>query len=388
MKTDLIVVGAGPAGSMAAINSKCDAILIDQRPEIGVPKQCAEGVSESLFEKIGVKPKKEWISKEIKATYMISPSGIQIKLDDKKVKKAKFGFVLNRKDFDKGLAEIAANTGAELMPKTRFIRAERTERGVKVYAKQFNKTVEIEGKILIACDGVQSRAAKSFGLDTTLPLRYIESCYQYEMTDIEVESAVELYFGRVYAPGGYLWIFPKGENSANVGIGIVPSLTEKRAKAYLDNFLKNERLKGGKIIEINAGAVPVSPPMKKTYADNLMVCGDAARMVNPLTGGGIHTACTSGSIAGKIATKAIEEEDYSEKFLSEYQRLWRNEFGKELEYYGKAQEVLIKLTDTEMDKIAKSLQEIKLEEISTMEILKAIVKMNPKLLWKLKSLIV
>lgn len=388
MKTDIIVIGAGPAGSMAAINSKCDAILIDQRPEIGVPKQCAEGVSESLFEKIGVKPKKEWISKEIKATYMIPPSGIQIKLDDKKVKKAKFGFVLNRKDFDKGLAEIAANTGAELMPKTRFIRAERTERGVKVYAKQFNKTIEIEGKILIACDGVQSRAAKSFGLDTTLPLRYIESCYQYEMTDIEVESAVELYFGRVYAPGGYAWVFPKGENSANVGVGIVPSLAEKRAKDYLDDFLKQKRLKGGKIVEINAGAVPVSPPMKKTYANNLMVCGDAARMVNPLTGGGIHTACISGSIAGKIATKAIEKEDYSEKFLSEYQKLWRNEFGRELEYYGKAQEVFIKLTDAELDKIAESLLEIKLEEISTMEVLKAILKMNPKLLWKLKSLVV
>lgn len=388
MKTDVIVVGAGPAGSMAAINSKCDTILIDQRAEIGVPKQCAEGVSESLFEKIGIKPKKEWISKEIKATSLISPSGIEIKLDDKRVKRAKFGFVLNRKNFDKGLAEIAANTGAELMPKTRFIRAEKTKNGIKVYAKRFNKKIEIVGKILIACDGVQSRAAKSFGLNTTLPLRYIESCYQYEMTNIEIEPAVELYFGRVYAPGGYLWIFPKGENSANVGIGIVPSLTEKRAKDYLDNFLKSERLKGGKIIEINAGAVPVSTPLEKTYADNLMVCGDAARMVNPLTGGGIHTACISGSIAGKIATKAVEKEDYSEKFLSEYQKLWRNEFGRELEYYGKAQEVLIKLTDAELDKIAESLLEIKLESISTMEVLKAILKMNPKLLWKLKSLVV
>ncbi|MCK4310941.1 MAG: NAD(P)/FAD-dependent oxidoreductase, partial [Methanomicrobia archaeon] len=74
--------------------------------------------------------------------------------------------------------------------------------------------------------------------------------------------------------------------------------------------------------------------------------------------------------------------------LSEYQKLWRNEFGRELEYYGKAQEVFIKLTDAELDKIAESLLEIKLEEISTMEVLKAILKMNPKLLWKLKSLVV
>ena len=104
MKKDLIVIGAGPAGSMAAINSKCDTVLIDQRAEIGVPKQCAEGVSESLFKKIGIKPKKEWISKKIKYTSLISPSGIEIKLDDKRVKKAKFGFVLNRKNFDKDLA--------------------------------------------------------------------------------------------------------------------------------------------------------------------------------------------------------------------------------------------------------------------------------------------
>ena len=360
MKTDVIIVGAGPAGSMAGIHSECDTVIIDQRPEIGVPKQCAEGVSESLFEKIGIKPKKEWISRKIKYTTL--------------------GFVLNRKNFDKGLTEIAADKGAEVLPKTRFIKAERTENGVKVYAKRFNEKIEIEGKIVIACDGVQSK--------TALPLRYIESCYQYEMTGIDIEPAVELYFGRVYAPGGYVWIFPKGENSANVGIGIVPSLTEKRAKDYLDDFLKRERVRKGKIIEINAGAVPISAPLKKTYADNLMICGDAARMVNPLTGGGIHTACISGAIAGKIATKAVEEENYSEKFLSEYERLWKKEFGKELEFFKKAQDVLIDLTDEELDKIAESLLEIKLESISTMELLKAIVKMNPKLLWKLKSLMV
>jgi len=388
MKTDVIIVGAGPAGSMAGIHSECDTVIIDQRPEIGVPKQCAEGVSESLFEKIGIKPKKEWISRKIKYTTLVSPSGIEVKLDDKRVKKAKFGFVLNRKNFDKGLTEIAADKGAEVMPKTRFIKAERTENGVKVYAKRFNEKIEIEGKIVIACDGVQSKTARSFGIDTTLPLRYIESCYQYEMTGIDIEPAVELYFGRVYAPGGYVWIFPKGENSANVGIGIVPSLTEKRAKDYLDDFLKRERVRKGKIIEINAGAVPISAPLKKTYADNLMICGDAARMVNPLTGGGIHTACISGAIAGKIATKAVEEENYSEKFLSEYERLWKKEFGKELEFFKKAQDVLIDLTDEELDKIAESLLEIKLESISTMELLKAIVKMNPKLLWKLKSLMV
>ncbi len=388
MKTDVIVVGAGPAGSMAAATSECDTVLIDQRPEIGVPKQCAEGVSEVLFEKIGIPPKKEWISKEIKHTTLISPSGIEIRLDDTKVKRAKFGYVLNRKNFDKGLAENAANTGAELMPKTRFVKAERTENGIKVHAKRFNESIEIEGKILIACDGVQSKAAKSFGLDTTVSLRHIESCYQYEMTDVEVESAVELYFGRTYAPGGYVWVFPKGENSANVGLGIIPSITEKRAKEYLDDFLERKRVKNGKIVEINVGAVPISTPLKKTYADNLLVCGDAARMVNPLTGGGIHTACISGMLAGEIATKAVEKENYSESFLSEYQMHWKNAFGAELAFYGKAQKVLMSLTDDELDKIAGSLQEITLESISPMEILKAVVKMNPKLLWKLKSLMV
>jgi digeranylgeranylglycerophospholipid reductase len=371
---------------MAATTSEYDTVLIDQRPEIGVPKQCAEGVSETLFKKIGMKPKKDWISEKIDYTTLISPSGIEIRLDDKKVKRAKFGFVLNRKTFDKGLAERAAISGAELLLRTRFIGAERTKNGVKVYANQLGETVEIEGKILIACDGVQSKAAKSFGVNTALPLRYIESCYQYEMTNIGIEPAVELYFGNVYAPGGYVWVFPKGKDSANVGIGIVPSLTERRAKEYLDDFLKSDRVKGGKIVEINAGAVPISRPLEKTYGDNLMICGDAARMVNPLTGGGIHTACISGMLAGKTATEAIEKEDYSEQFLQRYQQQWKDTFGKELEFYGKAQEVFIKLTDKELDTIARSLLDIQLESISTMTILKAIIKMNPKLLWKLKSL--
>ncbi|MEA1993925.1 MAG: NAD(P)/FAD-dependent oxidoreductase [Euryarchaeota archaeon] len=388
MKTDIIVVGAGPAGSMAAMSSEAETIVIDQRSEIGVPKQCAEGVSESLFQKMGVKPKKEWISAKVRDTSLISPSGIEVSLNDERVKKAKFGYVLNRKSFDKGLAEEAVNAGAELMPKTRFITAERTQDGVRVHARQFGKQITIEGKILIACDGVQSKAAKSFDLNTTLPLRYIESCYQYEMTNIDIRSAVELYFGRVYAPGGYVWIFPKGENSANVGIGIVPSLTEKKAREYLDEFLRKKRLQGGKIVEINAGAVPISTPLEKTYADNLLICGDAARMVNPLTGGGIQTACISGMLAGRVASKAIEKEEYSETVLGEYHQQWKDAFGEELEFYGKAQKVFIKLTDKELDTIAQSLADIQLESVSTMTVLKAIIKMNPKLLWKLKSLMV
>jgi len=294
----------------------------------------------------------------------------------------KGGMVLDREVFDKAIAKEAARSGADFLMKTRFISAKRTGNGVSVKAKHMNEDIEIDAKIVIGADGPPSIVARSLGMDTTVPLRYMESGIQYLMTPMEVEPCIELFFGDCYAPGGYSWVFPKGDDQANVGLGILPSKAKNTAQYYLDKFVERPRFKKAKIVEVNAGAIPVNGPLKEPYMDNLLLVGDAGRFVNPITGGGIHTAIITGNLAGQLAVEAIAKEDYSAKFLKKYNDMWKPEIYDELDKCLKAQEVFMKLTENDLNSIAETMNDLKLDTISTMSIIKAIVAKNPGLLLK------
>lgn len=383
-KCDVLVVGGGPAGSNAARYAAkgADVILIEKKKEIGGPVQCAEGVSQGLFEKLEMKQSNRYISTNIEFVKLISPNGTVIRLDGEKVKYWKSGMILDREVFDKAIAKEAARNGADFLMKTRFVSAKRTSNGVTVKAKQMNEDIQIDAKILIGADGPPSIVAKSLGMDTTVPLRYLESGIQYLMMPMEIEPCIELYFGDCYAPGGYSWIFPKGDDQANVGLGVLPVKAKETAQYYLDKFIQRPRFKKAKIVEVNAGAIPVNGPLKEPYMDNLLLAGDAGRFVNPLTGGGIHTAIITGKHAGELAAEAIAKEDYSKDFLKKYNDMWKPDIYEELDKCLKAQEAFMKLTEKDLDSIAETLKDLKLETISTISILKAIIAKNPGLLLK------
>lgn len=383
-KCDVLVVGGGPAGSNAARYAAkgADVLVIEKKKEIGSPVQCAEGVSEGLFQRLDMKQDKRFISTKIDFVKLISPNGTVIKLDSDKIKYMKGGMVLDREVFDKAIAKEAARNGADFLMKTRFISAKRTGNGVNVKAKHMNEDIEIDAKIVIGADGPPSIVARSLGMDTTVPLRYMESGIQYLMTPMEVEPCIELFFGDCYAPGGYSWVFPKGDDQANVGLGILPSKAKNTAQYYLDKFVERPRFKKAKIVEVNAGAIPVNGPLKEPYMDNLLLVGDAGRFVNPITGGGIHTAIITGNLAGQLAVEAIAKEDYSAKFLKKYNDMWKPEIYEELDKCLKAQEVFMKLTENDLNSIAETMNDLKLDTISTMSIIKAIVAKNPGLLLK------
>ena len=383
-KCDVLVVGGGPAGSNAARYAAkgADVLVIEKKKEIGSPVQCAEGVSEGLFQRLDMKQDKRFISTKIDFVKLISPNGTVIKLDSDKIKYMKGGMVLDREVFDKAIAKEAARNGADFLMKTRFISANRTGKGVSVKAKHMNEDIQIDAKIVIGADGPPSIVARSLGMDTTVPLRYMESGIQYLMTPMEVEPCIELFFGKCYEPGGESWVFPKGDDQANVGLGILPSKAKNTAQYYLDKFVERPRFKKAKIVEVNAGAIPVNGPLKEPYMDNLLLVGDAGRFVNPITGGGIHTAIITGNLAGQLAAEAIAKEDYSAKFLKKYNDMWKPEIYDELDKCLKAQEVFMKLTENDLNSIAETMNDLKLDTISTMSIIKAIVAKNPGLLLK------
>ena len=390
---DVVVVGAGPAGSTAAYAAArggASVLMLDRRRELGVPVQCGEALAEDILNELKIKPDPQWAVRCISAVKLVSPSGIEIRISVRKAM-GKVGYILNRKVFDKYLAARAAKAGADLMVGTfvdGLVFDGGKPKGVK--ACGINGRLEIAADVVIAADGVGSRVARWAGLNTTLKLDDIESGVQFQMVGIDFESPsmTEFYFGRKITPCGYAWVFPKGEDMANVGLGVLGSRAQRRPIEYLRDFVaRMPNLSKGKVVEINGGGIPVGGPLKKTVKDNMLVVGDAARQVNALTGGGIDSAMRAGNIAGEVAAKAVSEGNTSEKRLSEYEERWRELMGKRLKSYLKAKNVFISLTDDDLDRLAEALSKVKFDKISLTDMLKALIKAHPKLLWKLRGLI-
>lgn len=389
---DVVVVGAGPAGATAAYAAaKGDAkvLMIERRRELGVPVQCGEALAEDVLKELRIRPDEIWAVNRTRAVKIVSPGGIEVRIKERAG--GKIGYILNRKQFDRFLALRAVEAGADMVVGTYvngLIFEDGRPGGVK--GNGIHGTLKVMAKVIIAADGVGSRVARWAGINTILRPSDIETCAQFQMVGVDLESTemLEFYLGSRIAPGGYAWIFPKEKDYANVGLGVMGSRAERRPIEYLKDFVtKMPNLSKGRVIEINVGGTPICGPLKKTVGQNLLIVGDAARQVSPLTGGGIDSAMRAGTIAGEVAAKAVAEGDTSEKRLAEYEKRWREMIGKRLERYLKAKDVLLSLSDDELDKLANALSKVDFDRISLTDMLRVLIKARPKLLWKLKGLI-
>jgi len=391
IETDVLVIGAGPAGSSAAKHAAlggAKVILIDKRSEIGAPKRCAEGVSKKGLAKLGIEPNPRWITQEIDGIRLQAPDGTDVWLTTEEIELPEAGYILERKVFDKYMAMDAARAGAEIRIKTLATGMDKIEDGYVVYTESMGKEETIKARIVIAADGPEGHVARWAGLKPAAKPKEMESGVQYEMCGVEFErpGVIEFYFGSA-APGGYVWIFPKGDDIANVGLAVLPHKADKPAIEYLDDFIaKCPYTKNAQAVELNVGGDPVGGMSKKLYDDNILVCGDAAGQVNPLTGGGITSGMTGGMCAGQVAAEAIKE-DCSKKFLKQYDKMAHDELDHEIKRYKKVQEYLLTLSDEELDSIAHAFKDESFEAISTTEIVKKLVKISPKALLKLGKFI-
>jgi digeranylgeranylglycerophospholipid reductase len=137
---------------------------------------------------------------------------------------------------------------------------------------------------------------------------------------------------------------------------------------------------------LNVGGDPVGGMTKNLVKDSLMIVGDAAGHVNPLTGGGIITALEAGMYAGEVAAAAVKEDNYTEKRLKEYQEICKIEIGDSFDKYLKTKDYLLSLSDSDLDSIAAAFQDTEFENISTKELIKLLIKVSPKALLKLGKL--
>jgi digeranylgeranylglycerophospholipid reductase len=356
MEYDVAVVGAGPGGSTTArecAKAGLDVILIEKRKEIGAPKRCGEGLTIGGMKRVGLKPEPEWALQKIMGAIVFSPSLKRVDIPYKPYG----GHVIERKIFDKRLAELAAEEGAKVQAGTRatgFIKKGDHIHGIKTTG--FDGDSDIKSKIVVAADGVESRLARLAGINSTQTLQETCSGAQFEMCNIDPvdHEMLEMYMGNEIAPGGYIWVFPKGKRIANVGIGTRE--TKEAAIHYLKRFVKSrDGLKNGSILEVNTGNIPVGKPLDQLSADGLVIVGDAAHQVNAIHGGGIAESMKAGQIAAKTLKEAADAEDYSRKSLSKYDVEWHSTEGKRLNRVVVLREVVEKLSDKDLDYLADHL---------------------------------
>jgi len=307
---DVLVIGAGPAGLMAARKVACEGysvLMLEKERDLGI-KPCAEAISESDIAAAEIPASSQFVTNNIDGAYVYPPD------ESQSTKIMGKGYVLNKPLFLYALASKAVSQGAEL-----FMQGEVREivlengRAVAVKYKHKGQMLQTSFKILIGADGTGSITSRSCGFERS---EYqVIPTIQYVMVNCNIpeKGLIRLYFGDDVAPKGYAWIFAKNEYAANVGIGTLGSPT----KLYLDKFIRNHPAIFGNaaIIKEGAGLVPVGGRIQ-TVKENVMLCGDSAGQVVPVTGAGIGTSMTAGRIAGETAVLTLKADDMS--LLNEY----------------------------------------------------------------------
>jgi digeranylgeranylglycerophospholipid reductase len=370
MKYDVVVVGGrlgGSTSSLFASKGGLNVLMIEKRQEIGTPVQCAEATTNETFNILEIEPSKKYIRTEIKGVDFYAPNNKYFRVKGNNMYGFEEGYVLERKIFDKELAIESAKAGTDIMLKTTVKELIKEDgRVCGVVAKHLGKTFDIKADIVIAADGIESNIARMAGLKTINQTGDIASCAQYEMVGVDIDpNYLQIHHGQVKAPGGYLWIFPKGDGVANIGLGVVNS--KETAYHYLTQYIKKL---DATPVELNIGGVPLSGPMEQTYSSGLMVVGDAAGQVDPMNGAGIQNTVTSAKIAGEVAVESIKNEDTSSAYLKKYEDNWRSSIGNSLETSLRYQKIFQNLKDEDFNILAEFLEDKDMSSLSKLSILK------------------
>lgn len=322
-----------------AAESDVDVLLVEKESGFGL-KACGEAVSASTLADAEIEPSRKFISNFVRGTFVYAPNGKRVEISGE-------GYILEKDIFLKELASLAAKEGAEVWVESEVLDVEREPGGYRITLKKLGQTLSINARAVIGCDGVGSIVARKFFKRANYELI---PCLQYKMIDCEFEDPhmTEVHLGNEIAPLGYAWIFPKNETAANVGIGV----RNAPAKPHLDGFISNHpgNFKRAKVVRVQAAPVPIGGQIEQIVNESMMLCGDAAGQVMPLTGGGIHSSIVAGKIAGEVAGESLSKGDGFHAYPSRYVD-WSDRIQKSLI----ALRLFEKLTDRDLNRLAEIL---------------------------------
>ncbi|MCL2711794.1 MAG: NAD(P)/FAD-dependent oxidoreductase [Methanomassiliicoccaceae archaeon] len=307
IRTDVLVVGAGPAGSVTAryaASKGVNVTVIERRPEIGVPVRCGEFMP-SDGELRGIFPNACIDDLFDMPSDLMARRTEAIRLTDPKMRSTDIpftGYTTDRERFDRYLASRAEEEGASVITNCAFLRI---ENGIAVTSHG-----NIEYKVIVGADGPGSKVSRNLGLPRP------ENPYPAVTAQAKgnFENVVEMFFGGI-APGAYGWIIPKN-GQANIGIGFSPKFADGTLSRYFDKFVETHKFEVMNRVE--GKFVPSKGPVKRTFTDNGMTVGDAAGHVISVNGGGIPLAMIAGRICGLTAASKVK----NGTSLEEYQKEW------------------------------------------------------------------
>lgn len=334
----MIVVGAGPAGSMTALTLArlgVKVLLLDRKTEIGVPDKCGEFIPH-LDEMRKLAPRAndlEGLFNPPSHCIVNHTRYVRFVFPHKEIEISFKGVVVERKIYDKHLANEAARAGAQVAPFAKVTGLLEEGEGVRV--RTIEGFMDIRSRAVVAADGAYSMLARRAGLPVSRdPLDYGVG-YHYEMVGVDHDpDYVDMYVGEDISPGTYAWIIPKSGDVANVGTGVRTPFMKKglNIRDYQNNFTKRHPVASMKVARaqvtaVKAGCIPVGGPMARTSTSSLVAVGDAAGHTIPTVGGGIPPALICGRLAGRAIARYLEEGEP----LQAYESMWKGELGETLQ---------------------------------------------------------
>jgi len=379
-RCDVLVIGAGPAGSCAARSAAdvgADTCLIEEDEAIGLPVRCAEGVSARAYRAFLGTPDPELVRNRIRFVRLSGPSGRGVTMASELE-----GYILDRSRFDPALAERAAGAGARVVTGARAAGMERSGGRWVVRVRHDGTEHPIAARIVIGADGIVSRVGRWGGLDTGVPPALMESCHQYCLGNLDVPAdTIELAYGDRIAPGGYGWVFPRGGGEANVGLGVVRhrSSGSLSAKEHLDRWVA-ERFPEAVRCGETGGGVIIAPTLERISADGLLLAGDAAHQINPLSGAGISSGMRAGLLAGTIAAAACRCDRTEARYLRRYDRRWRRMLGRLHADHYRLADIITRLSDETREALVTELEARPTEKRRLYTAVSAAVRRHPLLL--------
>jgi len=384
---DVIVVGGGPGGCIAAkecAEKGLSVLLLERHREIGIPVRCGEAVGAAgLLEFFN---EDHWLVKKYRKKFkirFIAPNGNILDLNHESE-----AAVLDRKIFDYELGVMAANSGAQIITLANVTGLLKEDDFIKgVICEYMGRKFEINSRILIGADGIESRIGRWAGIQTTPKFNDMESCVQYTVAgnDFE-ENRLDFYFGKEIAPTGYLWVFPKGNGTANIGLGVNGINSRcKKAKEYLDQFL-DSHYKNKSIVNFTCGGVICGETLEKISGNGFMLVGDAAHQTNAISGGGIINAMKAGRIAAETAVKALELNDVSAEMMLKYDVKWREKQGKANHKFYIIKNIIENIDDITLNIITEKLNKQPFKKRTLVNIFKYVLIKHPKIILELPKL--
>ena len=335
MKSDVIVVGAGPAGSAAA--RECaqlgiSVLCLEEHGTIGYPVQCAGLLSTAAFAECRV-PSERSILNKVTGARVISGAGSELLIDAKTTR----AVVVDRGTLDREMAEAAADAGAEFRLRTAVYDVQ----GNTVLTRGVNGHEEIGFDILIAADGPRSTIARLSGMERA---RTYLAGIQADMPGVCDPRYVEIYPDA--SPEFFGWSIPTGPGRIRVGMC--------GRSQVMERFALFARKFGANTTHFVTGTLPLGV-MKRTYKNRTLFVGDAAGFPKPTSGGGIYTGIRSARHAAAVAAVACGQGRYDESVLADYERRWQEDFGRELELGYRLFEMRQKMSAEDTDALIRAL---------------------------------